>query len=74
MFWTTASGVVKSMMTSKPVTKGGVRAAASLVLLGVEDVDAVAVLGGYLGDELAGLSMTEDENAHNGLSLEKLLG
>ena len=26
MFWTAASGVVKSMMTSKPATKGGVSA------------------------------------------------
>ena len=48
--------------------EGGGEGGGVVVFVGVEDVDAVAALGGYFCDELAGLAGSEDEDAH-GISL-----
>ena len=64
MLVTTASGVVKSMTDVEAGDEGRGEGGGVLVFGGVEDVDAVAALGGDFCDELAGLADSEDEDAH----------
>ena len=65
MFCTTASGVVKSITTSKPATNGGSMRARVRVLLRIQHMHAVPALRRHLGHQLARLPLPQHQNPHD---------